>query len=102
MASNTFITKLSEKCAKCKDFIDRNAIKTLRFEGDSVASHQILGPIFKDVVLETISEMLKANCLKSLRQGYGWSKWDSARPQGSCPTASWVAWVERIEKFFST
>ncbi|KAB2610644.1 proline-rich protein 12-like [Pyrus ussuriensis x Pyrus communis] len=48
MASNTFIIKLSEECAKCIDFIDRNAIKTLRFEGDLIHSHQILGPLFKD------------------------------------------------------
>ncbi|KAB2608823.1 hypothetical protein D8674_011991 [Pyrus ussuriensis x Pyrus communis] len=32
MTSNIFITKLSEECTKCKDFIGRNAIKTLRFE----------------------------------------------------------------------
>ncbi|KAB2626929.1 hypothetical protein D8674_020547 [Pyrus ussuriensis x Pyrus communis] len=35
MASNTFITKIFEECAKCKDFIDRNAIKTLRFKAQS-------------------------------------------------------------------
>ncbi|KAB2611497.1 histone deacetylase 5-like [Pyrus ussuriensis x Pyrus communis] len=76
MASNTFITKLTEECNKCQDFIDRNA--SLRFKGDSIATHQILGPLFKDDVPKTITEMLKAHCLKPLFHGYDWlslSRW---------------------------
>ncbi|KAM2285937.1 hypothetical protein ACFX1S_038476 [Malus domestica] len=84
MASNIFITKLSEKCAKCKDFIDRNTIKTLRFEGDSDATHQILGPFFNDA----ITQMLKTHCLKLLLQGYDWSRRNSARPQGAWPSTT--------------
>ncbi|KAM2698518.1 hypothetical protein EV1_037513 [Malus domestica] len=88
MASNTFITKLFEEYAKCNDFIDRNAIKTLRFEGNLDATHQILGPIFKDAVLKAIIEKLKAHCLKPLLQGYEWSKWDSVRLQGAWPSTT--------------
>ncbi|KAB2596985.1 hypothetical protein D8674_038495 [Pyrus ussuriensis x Pyrus communis] len=75
MASNTFITKLSEKCAKCNDFIDRNTIQTLRFEGDSDDTHQILGSLFKDVVPKIITEMLKTHFLKPLLQGYDCMEW---------------------------
>lgn len=48
MPANTFITKLAEECDKFLNFIDQNAIKTLRFEDDLVASNQILGLLFKD------------------------------------------------------
>ncbi|KAB2612760.1 calphotin-like [Pyrus ussuriensis x Pyrus communis] len=48
MASNTFISKLSDECTKCRDFIDRSAIKNLQFEGDLSTSHRILGLLFKD------------------------------------------------------
>lgn len=66
MATNTFITKLTEECDKYHNFIDCNAIKTLRFEEDSVASHQILGFLFTDDVSEIITEMLNDHCLSPL------------------------------------
>ena len=45
---------------------------------------------------------MKEHCLTPLRQGLDWAKWDSSKPQGAWPstTATWVAWVSRMEKFF--
>ncbi|KAB2595576.1 histone deacetylase 5-like [Pyrus ussuriensis x Pyrus communis] len=76
MATNTFITKLVEECNKYRDFINRNAIKSFQSEGDSSALHQTLGPLFKDNIPKSITNMLKAHCLKSIFQGYDWSKAD--------------------------
>lgn len=70
MATNTFVTKLTEECDKCHDFIDRGAIKPLQFEEDVVATHQIMGPLFKDDLPEVITEI----CLSPLFQGHDWSK----------------------------
>ncbi|KAM2564781.1 hypothetical protein TB2_013039 [Malus domestica] len=69
MVVNNFITKLTKECDKYPNFIDHDAIQPLRFERDMVATHQILGPLFKDEVLEIIIKMLKAHCLSSLTQG---------------------------------
>lgn len=66
MVANTFVTKFTEECGKCNDFITRSAIKTLQFEEDVVASHQIMGSLFKDDVPEVIIEMLKSHCLSLL------------------------------------
>ncbi|KAB2607144.1 proline-rich protein 12-like [Pyrus ussuriensis x Pyrus communis] len=98
----SFISKLSEEINKCKDFIDRNTIKTVRFEDDMAASHQILGPIFKDAVPSCITDLLKEQCLTPLLQGLDWSKWSLARPQGAWPstTTAWAAWVDRMRSFF--
>ena len=72
MAINTFITKVVEECDKCRDFIDHNAIKSLRFEYETVPSHQALGPLFNDNILELINEMLKKHCLNLIFQGHDW------------------------------
>ncbi|KAM2227690.1 hypothetical protein ACFXTI_014469 [Malus domestica] len=88
MAPNTFISKLSDEYAKCRDFIDRSTIKTLRFEGDSSASHQIIGPLFKDNVPASITNLLKDHCLEPLIQGYDWSKWELTKPQGAWPSTT--------------
>ena len=92
----SFISKLSDECNKCKDFIDRSAIKTLLFENDLATTHQILGPLFKDTVPSCITNLLKEQCLTPLLQGFDWSKWCLARPQGAWPsiTAAWAAWVD--------
>ena len=92
----SFISKLSDEINKCKDFIDRNAIKTLRFENDMATSHQILGPLFRDAVPSCITNLLKEQCLTPLLQGFDWSKWCLARPQGAWPstTTAWAAWVD--------
>ena len=99
----SFISQISEECNKCKDVIDYCAIKALRFESDSSATHQILGPLFKKPVSSPITDLMKENCLVPLRQGFEWSKWDVSKPQGAWPstTATWVAWVDQMEKFFS-
>ena len=41
--------------------------------------------------------------LVPLRQGFEWAKWDTLKPQGAWPstTATWAAWVNCMEKFFS-
>ncbi|KAM1884931.1 hypothetical protein ACFX14_037668 [Malus domestica] len=83
MASNIFISKLSDECAKCRDFIDRSTIKNMRFKGDSSASHQFLGPLFTDNVPASITNLIKDNCLKPLFQGYDWLKWELTKPQGT-------------------
>ncbi|KAM1331557.1 hypothetical protein EV1_043672 [Malus domestica] len=70
----SFISKLSDECNKCKDFIDQSAIKTLRFESDLSATHQILGPLFKDAVPSSIINLFKDHCLTPLLQGFNWSK----------------------------
>ena len=95
--------KESEEYNKCKDIIDHYAIKNLRFESDSSASHQILVPLFKKPVPTPITNLLRDHCLTPLRQGFEWSKWDMSKPQGAWPstTATWAAWVDRMEKFFS-
>ncbi|KAM1966169.1 hypothetical protein ACFX15_046423 [Malus domestica] len=98
----SFISKLSKECDKCETIIDQRSIKTLRFESDMSTTHQIFGPLFKSAVPPAITELFKEQCLKSLRQGFEWSRWDSAKSQGSWPstTATWAAWVARMEKIF--
>ncbi|KAM1134910.1 hypothetical protein ACFX19_044681 [Malus domestica] len=80
MAANTFITKLTKECNKCRDFVDQNAIKTFQSEGESSAVHKTSGPLFKDDVPETITTMLKAHCIAPYLQRYDWSKWELAKP----------------------
>lgn len=58
MVANTFTTKIVEECDKYRDFIDCNAVKSLRSEDEAVLSHQALGPLFKDNIPEPITEML--------------------------------------------
>ncbi|KAM2786726.1 hypothetical protein PS2_007589 [Malus domestica] len=98
----SFISKLSKECDQCQNIIDRSSIKTIRFESDMSTPHQILGPLFKAAVPPTITGLFQEHCLSSLLQGFDWSKWDAARPQGSWPstTTTWAAWVVRMEKFF--
>lgn len=91
MAANTFITNLIEECDKCRDFIYHSAIMHLRFERDIIAIHQILGLLYKDEVLEIITEMLKTHCLSPLVQGHDWSKWESAKSQRSWPSTL-ISW----------
>ena len=97
-----FITQFSEECTKNKNIIDYCAIKALRFDSDSSASHQILGPLFKKPVPPSITDLMSKNCLTPLRQGFEWSKWDTSKPQGAWPstTTTWAVWVDRMEKFF--
>ncbi|KAM1476832.1 hypothetical protein ACFXTO_038776 [Malus domestica] len=99
----SFVSKLSSECNKCKDFIDQHTIKTLRFEGESNTVHQVLGSLFKDVVPSSIIDLLKKYCLEGLLQGFDRLKWCQSKPQGSWPSpnANWVAWVVRMERFFS-
>ncbi|CAN6691619.1 unnamed protein product [Malus baccata var. baccata] len=63
---------------------------------------QILGPLFKDAVPPAITKLFNDHCLTPLLQGFEWSKWDSAKPQGSWPStiATWAAWVVQMEKIF--
>ena len=98
----SFISKLSEECNKCQEIIDHCALKAMRFETDSSASHQIFGPLFRKPVPTPITDLLKDHCLTPLRQGFKWSKWETSKPQGAWPstTATWTAWVDRMEKFF--
>ncbi|KAM1369978.1 hypothetical protein ACFX2F_040491 [Malus domestica] len=101
----SFISKLSKECDQCQKIIDRSSIKTIRFESDMSTSHQILGPLFKAAVPPTITGLLQKHCLSSLMQGFEWSKWEVARPQGSWPStttawAAWAAWVVRMERLF--
>ncbi|KAM2064903.1 hypothetical protein ACFX16_028243 [Malus domestica] len=97
-----FISQLSNECSKCKDFIDRNSTKTLRFEGNLNTTHQILRPLFKDTVPSSITNLFKEHCLAHLLQGFDWSKWCLTKLQGAWPStnANWAAWVVRMEKFF--
>ncbi|KAM1639724.1 hypothetical protein ACFX13_009927 [Malus domestica] len=97
-----FISEFSNEYNKCKDFIDRNAIKTLRFKSDLNNTHQIMGPLFKDTVPSSITNLFKKHCLTHLLQGFDWSKWWQTEPQGAWPStnANWAVWVVRIEKFF--
>ncbi|KAM2793142.1 hypothetical protein PS2_004709 [Malus domestica] len=99
----SFISKLSKECDQCQKIINRSSIKTIRFESDMSTPHQILGLLFKAAVPPTITRLLQEHCLSSLLQGFDWSKWDVARPQGSWPstTTTWAAWVVRMEKLFS-
>ncbi|KAM1076985.1 hypothetical protein EV1_024144 [Malus domestica] len=76
----SFISELSPECNKCKDFKDRNTIKTLRFEGELNSTHQILGSLFKDTVPSSIINLFKKHCLASLLQGFDWSKWCETKP----------------------
>ncbi|KAM1415538.1 hypothetical protein ACFX2I_007178 [Malus domestica] len=98
----SFISKLSKECDQCQKIIDWSSIKTIRFESDVSTPHQILGPLFKAAVSSTITGLLQEHCLSPLLQGFDWSKWDVARPQGSWPstTTTWAAWVVRMEKLF--
>ena len=99
----SFISKLSDEINKCKSFIDRSAVKTLRFQEDMATTHQILGPLFKDAVPSSVTNLLKEQCLTPLLQGFDWSKWCLARPQGAWPstTTAWAVWVDRMSSFFS-
>lgn len=67
MAANTFVAKLAEECDKCDDFTDQIAIKTLRFKEDAVASHQILGLLFKDDVPVAAQNPLLKSFVPGLR-----------------------------------
>ncbi|KAM1743307.1 hypothetical protein ACFX12_013208 [Malus domestica] len=98
----SFISKLSKECDQCQKIIDRSLIKTIRFENDMSTPHQILGPLFKAAVPSTITALLQEHCLSPLLQGFNWSKWDVARPQGSWPstTTTWATWVVSMEKIF--
>lgn len=98
----SFASQLSKECRKCDTLVDQNAIKTIRFECDMSTPHQILGPLFRSATPSSIAEIFKAESLKYLLQGFEWSKWDLAKPQGSWPstTTTWAIWVERMEKFF--
>ncbi|KAM1331124.1 hypothetical protein ACFX14_043762 [Malus domestica] len=98
----SFISKLSRECDQCQKILDRSSIKTIWFESDMSASHQILGPLFKAAVPSTITGLLQEHCLSPLLQGFEWSRWDAARPQRSWPstTTTWAAWVVRMEKLF--
>ncbi|KAM1219951.1 hypothetical protein ACFX2G_047958 [Malus domestica] len=98
----SFISKLSRECDQCQKILDRSSIKTIRFENDMSTSHQILGPFFKAAVPSTITGLLQEHCLSPLFQGFEWSRWDAARPQGYWPstTTTWAAWVVRMEKLF--
>ncbi|KAM1520286.1 hypothetical protein ACFX1R_024577 [Malus domestica] len=98
----SFISKLSDECNKCKDFIDRSVVKTLRFESDLSATHQILGLLFKDAVPSSIINLFKDHCLTPLLQGFDWSKWCLTKPQGAwlSTNATWPTWVKQMEKFF--
>ncbi|KAM1242101.1 hypothetical protein ACFX2J_033668 [Malus domestica] len=78
-----FISQLSNECNKCKDFIHRNAIMTLRFESDLNITHQILGPLFKDAVPSSITNLFKEHCLAHFLQGFDWLKWCLTKPQGA-------------------
>ena len=84
----SFISKLSEECNKCKDIIDHCAIKAMRFESDSSASHQILGHLFRKQVPTPFTNLLKDYCLTPLRQGFEWSKWEMSKPQGAWPSTT--------------
>ncbi|KAM2853170.1 hypothetical protein FF1_023785 [Malus domestica] len=69
----SFVSKMYSECNKCKDFIDQHAIKTLCFEGESNTTHQVLGPLFKDTVRSSITNLFKKYCLAGLLQGFDWS-----------------------------
>ncbi|KAM1034572.1 hypothetical protein FF2_037537 [Malus domestica] len=71
---SSFISKLSDECNKCKDFIDRSVIKSLHFESDLSATHQILGPLFKEAVPSSIINLFKDHCLTPLLQRFDWLK----------------------------
>ncbi|KAM2237540.1 hypothetical protein ACFX1S_012875 [Malus domestica] len=98
----SFISKLSKECDQCQKILDRSSIKTIQFESDMSTSHQILGPLFKAAVPSAITGLLQEHCLSPLLQGFEWSRWDAAKPQGSWPltTTTWAAWVVRMEKLF--
>ena len=98
----SFISQISEECNQCKNIIDHNAIKTLRFESDLSTTHQIIGPLFKKPVPLSITNLMRDHCLVPLRRGFEWSKWDVSKPQGAWPSTivTWAAWVDRMEKFF--
>ncbi|KAM1702090.1 hypothetical protein ACFXTN_025268 [Malus domestica] len=66
----SFISQLSNKCNKCKDFIHQSAIKTLRFESDLNTTHHIIEPLFKDAVPSSITNLCKEHCLAHLLQGF--------------------------------
>ncbi|KAM1452242.1 hypothetical protein ACFX2I_039237 [Malus domestica] len=98
----SFISKLSRECDQHQKILDRSSIKTIRFENDMNTQYQILGPLFKATIPPTIIGLLQEHCLKPLLQGFEWSRWDAAKPQGSWPstTTSWAAWVVRMERLF--
>ncbi|KAB2608832.1 hypothetical protein D8674_012000 [Pyrus ussuriensis x Pyrus communis] len=52
MASNTFITKLSEECTKCKDFSDRNAIKTLHTKWKTLGIYDGIKLLTIEIVMD--------------------------------------------------
>ncbi|KAM2657961.1 hypothetical protein EV1_013272 [Malus domestica] len=84
----SFFSKLSKECVRCETIIDQRSIKTMRFESYMITTHQILGPLFKKPVPPAITELFKEQCLTSLLQGFEWSMWDSAKPQGSWPSTT--------------
>ncbi|KAM1166298.1 hypothetical protein PS1_025931 [Malus domestica] len=89
----SFISKLSRECEQHQKILDRSLIKTIRFESDMSTVHQILGPLFKATIPSTITGLLQEHCLTPLFQGFEWSRWDAAKPQGSWPstTTTWAA-----------
>ncbi|KAM0970873.1 hypothetical protein ACFX15_018292 [Malus domestica] len=95
----SFISKLSRECDQHQKILDRSSIKTIRFENDMSTQYQILGPLFKATIPPTIIGLLQEHCLTPLLQGFEWSRWDAAKPQGSWPstTTTWAAWVVRME-----
>ncbi|KAM2351027.1 hypothetical protein ACFXTH_005888 [Malus domestica] len=98
----SFISKLSRECDQHQKILDRSSIKTIRFENDMSTQYQILGPLFKATIPPTIIGLLQEHCLTPLLQGFEWSRWDAAKPQGSWPstTTTWAAWVVRMERLF--
>ncbi|KAM1454701.1 hypothetical protein ACFX1X_004219 [Malus domestica] len=98
----SFISKLSRECDQHQKILDRSSIKTIRFKNDMSTQYQILGPLFKATIPPAIIGLLKEHCLSPLLQGFEWSRWDAAKPQGSWPstTTTWAAWVVRMERLF--
>ncbi|KAM1831415.1 hypothetical protein ACFX13_021514 [Malus domestica] len=98
----SFISKLSRECDQHQKILDRSSIKNIRFENDMSTVHQILGPLFKATIPPTITGLLQEHCLTPLLQGFEWSRWEAAKPQGSWPstTTTWATWVVRMERLF--
>ncbi|KAM1074412.1 hypothetical protein ACFX2B_019169 [Malus domestica] len=98
----SFISKLSRECDQHQKIFERSSIKTIRFENNMSTQYQILGPLFKATIPPTIIGLLQEHCLTPLLQGFEWSRWDAAKPQGSWPstTTSWATWVVRMERLF--
>ena len=96
----SFISKLRAECEKSK--LDKSDVKPVRFATDLSVPHHILGPLFREPVPASVIGLCKDHCLAPLLSGIDWSKWDSAKPQGSWPSTppTWTSWVERMSNFF--